>query len=223
MNKKRLLIILGSILLLGLTLFFSLSKLSKNRITIEPYSKYELSILVNAYKKEGLEKTTVRFRYDGKNGKISSDKEDIDAYLISEKLQYLKKETVYSYTPKSFYDDLNDLISDIKRADELNETGDYKRYSTVLDFKTMNKFLSALCFDKKTSSDTLVKFNILDSHVSSFEFSLSDIEGYDKIDVMLHLESLDEDYKVNTSKILGNTVRPYNYEDVKENIFTIVR
>ncbi len=226
MNKKRIvsiLEVLGIIILLVIIIVFIMSKNNKNSITISPYSKYELSILVNASNEKSIEKTSVRFRYDGRNGKISSDRDDIDAYLIGEKLQYLKEETVYSYTPKLFYDDLNELISEINQADELGETGDYKRYSAVLDFKKMNKFLSALCFDRKTSSDTLVKFNVLDTHVSSFEFSLADIEGYDKVDVMLHFESLDEDYKVSTVKILGNTVRPYRYEDVRENIFTIVR
>ncbi len=223
MKRKRILIAIAVALVLSIILFLIRSTMRSN-IKLKTYKKYEVSILVNSFKESKSESTSIRFRYDGENGKIIHEDGQIEAFLIGDKLQYLKGETIYTYVPKQFYDDLDEiLVRNIKRADFLESTGDYKNYSTVFDLKVMNRVLTALCFDRKTGSNSVVKFSILDDHISTMNMSILDIEGYDRVDIMLHFEKLNYDFKINTSKIEGNKNRPYKRENSKENIFSIIR
>lgn len=187
---------------------------------LKPYDKYELSIIINTLKDDKNNSTTIHFKTDGKTSKATSSNSYREAFLIDNKLKYLDNETVYSYQVENFYDDLIEHFTKIKKADKLEERESYINYSVLLNKDQLNKILESLCFQIKASQSSVAKLSARDNRISSVNLSIKDIDGYDKIDVMMNFSELPENYEIST-KVLENVHRPYKQEVASKNIFAM--
>lgn len=219
-DKTKLLVVLG-ITIVSILSITAVAVMFGRKLKV--YDKYELSIMVDAVIDGTKEHEDVIYRYDGKYGKATLNRTQTEAFVIDKRVEYLKGDTVYSFRPKVFYDDLIEiLVKCFDTKDKISEVDGIVNYTTSLNYEEINRILEALAIEKKSQKSALVKFSVKDGYVSSVNFSVSDIENYESVSVMLHYEELDREYSLDISK-LTNPKRPYKYEESEENIFSVLR
>lgn len=191
------------------------------------YQKYSMLIFVETKINGKISPIRINLYNDGSNTQIISNTNDVvSAYLIDNSIMYRKSETIYRYPVQTSYIDIYNLISkydyDIEKEDKKA-----KICTALVKTKDINKILSALFFSKKSQEDGVVRVTITDNKITDFNLILSNIEGYDKIDIDIKFEELDRDYKVSTAAVLGpqNTNKAFKLKNevLNENPFEIIK
>lgn len=230
-HKKNFIIVLVLFLSLNIIIIssFILVKKNENNSKIDTNIKYELSATITTSKELETEKISLVFKNDNSTTRITSSKNHIKGFIINDKIRYKDNSIIYSYKLKDNYIDPLKSLPNLSKADEIDRRSDYISYTKVLNAKQINNILDSLFFKEKTNLDVLIKFSKRNDKISTLNFTLADIPGYKKIDVMLKFKELNEDFKVNTKEIenMNNLeegpLHFYEHKVTKENIFEIVK
>lgn len=226
-NKKSIFILLGLVLAIGIMILFLRIFVIKDKIEYKSYDKYSTSISINTTVGEAQDSILMNVYDDGDNAKITSNKVNLDTYIIDEYMFYLKDTTFYKLKSTKSYRNIYDVCTNFKDLDKEKEIGEYTHYTTVIKAKEVNEILSSLYFGKKTSSDTTLKLVVKDDFITEVSFIITDIEGYEEISINILFESLEEDYEIDTSAVQNvNHFRPngivYDIKETRDNPYEIV-
>jgi len=122
------------------------------------------------------------------------------------------------------YEDIYSKLASLK-YDYVGEKGEYSRYQTNLESSDVNSLLEMLFFGMKTSRSTLLDVSIKDKKLAEANLSLGDIGDYEIVKVNIKYEVLEDDYKIDTSRIYGGATLAggitYKQEETKENPYMI--
>lgn len=221
-NKKWIYVLVATILLvLVVVLLFIFLK--EDKVRFDTFEKYRLDVTIDAKKNGTIKSYLIGIASDGKNVKISSSNVNKDSYIVGNKLYFLEGDTFYWYEVDKSYSDLYKTISEFDRIDVTKEDGSIKNCSSALNARSINEILEELFFQKKVSSSSLAKVVVKDEKVSNFEMTLNDIEGYDEVTISIVAKELDEQYRVDTSRIFGGGGggRIYKMSQAEENVYEI--
>ena len=224
MKKKNILIIAGLIIVVSIVTLIIRIFLSKDKLNLEPYQKYNMLVSIDTFHDGANKKYTINFTDDGANARLYSNIENFDGFLLENKLCYAYQDTIYSIDLKRNYRNLNEILGNLKKGDLVDKKADgIARYSSLLKLGVVNKLLDALGIEKDTKNSVILKFVVSARHVSSANFTVSDLEGYGKTEIMITFKELNEDFKVNTDVLTNNPHRLYKQVTLSENPLSIMR
>lgn len=227
MKNKKIIIAVVFAALLAIGIIALIIAHNQNKVGHEMYEKYSLAITIDAIGQEEIDSIFINVSDDGNSAKISSNKVNLDSYIIGNKLYYLKDNTFYIYETSSSYSDIYEYINAPRSLDKIKESNDYAYYSTLLSAKEINELLDCLFFSKKTRSEAVAKITVKDDNVVEFSITISDIDGYKDITIDIFAEKLSDEFTVDTSKIYGYSSGPnvniIKRQTTKENVYEIIK
>ncbi len=220
MNKKFFIFLLIIILLIIVIISFFLSK-PEPVYTYNSYDKYNLTITVDTKNANSVNSVITKVYNDGQNLKIVSNNNNLETYIIGDKMYYLKDNIFYIYKLTKSYKNLYDIVSKFKPQND----DDIKYFNYQASTKEVNEFLDCIYANKKTKKENTFKIRILDNRIDEVSLLLTDIDPYTEVYINLKYSNLDNNYKVDTSKIYsssGTSIR-YKFENTNENPYEILK
>lgn len=184
MSKTKKIVIVGLILILIVFIIL----LSKFYITsskkYQLYNKYSSKININYHNQN----YSYNYDYDG-NKYLISTKDYDNIYLANNTLYYQANNTYYKYNIDN-YENINQIISNLKLNKETNKLGNTIEYSSSIDKDTINRLLKTLFINYETNNNAVAYLTINDKYLDNFTINIDDI----KIDISF--KKLKDDYKV---------------------------
>ncbi len=194
---------------------------SKPKYVYEQYNKYSLTITVDTKKNQNVESMIIKVYDDGKNLKVTSNDINLETYIIGNKLYYLKDKTFYIYNLKKSYNELYKIIS--KFVPKNGDNAEYFSY-TASKFET-NEFLDCIHIDKKTKVENVFKIRTSENKIDEVDLKLVDLDSIDEVLINLKYTVLEDDYKIDVSKIYSSNATGirYKFENTKENPYVLLK
>lgn len=184
MSKTKKIVIVGLILILIVFIIL----LSKFYITsskkYQLYNKYSSKININYHNQN----YSYNYDYDG-NKYLISTKDYDNIYLANNTLYYQANSTYYKYNIDN-YENINQIINNLKLNKETNKLGNTIEYSSSIDKDTINRLLKTLFINYETNNNAVAHLTINDKYLDNFTINIDDI----KIDISF--KKLKDDYKV---------------------------
>lgn len=184
MSKTKKIIVVGLILILIIIIIL----LSKFYITsskkYQLYNKYSSKVSINYHNQN----YTYNYDYDGNKYRISTKEYD-SVYLTNNTLYYQANNIYYKYNIDN-YENINQIINNLKLNKETNKLGNTIEYSSSIDKDTINRLLKTLFINYETNNNAVGYLTINDKYLENFTINIDDI----KIDISF--KKLKDDYKV---------------------------
>lgn len=184
MSKTKKIVIVGLILILIVFIIL----LSKFYITsskkYQLYNKYSSKININYHNQN----YSYNYDYDGNKYRISTKDYD-SVYLTNNTLYYQANSIYYKYNIDN-YENINQIINNLKLNKETNKLGNTIKYSSSIDKDTINRLLKTLFINYETNNNAVGYLTINDKYLENFTINIDDI----KIDISF--KKLKDDYKV---------------------------
>lgn len=184
MSKTKKIIVVGLILILIIVIIL----LSKFYITsskkYQLYNKYSSKVSINYHNQN----YTYNYDYDGNKYRISTKEYD-SVYLTNNTLYYQANNIYYKYNIDN-YENINQIINNLKLNKETNKLGNTIEYSSSIDKDTINRLLKTLFINYETNNNAVGYLTINDKYLENFTINIDDI----KIDISF--KKLKDDYKV---------------------------
>lgn len=184
MSKTKKIIVVGLILILIVFIIL----LSKFYITsskkYQLYNKYSSKVSINYHNQN----YTYNYDYDGNKYRISTKEYD-SVYLTNNTLYYQANNIYYKYNIDN-YENINQIINNLKLNKETNKLGNTIEYSSSIDKDTINRLLKTLFINYETNNNAVGYLTINDKYLENFTINIDDI----KIDISF--KKLKDDYKV---------------------------
>lgn len=184
MSKTKKIVIVGLILILIVFIIL----LSKFYITsskkYQLYNKYSSKVSINYHNQN----YTYNYDYDGNKYRISTKEYD-SVYLTNNTLYYQANSIYYKYNIDN-YENINQIINNLKLNKETNKLGNTIKYSSSIDKDTINRLLKTLFINYETNNNAVGYLTINDKYLENFTINIDDI----KIDISF--KKLKDDYKV---------------------------
>lgn len=184
MSKTKKIIVVGLILILIIIIIL----LSKFYITsskkYQLYNKYSSKVSINYHNQN----YTYNYDYDGNKYRISTKEYD-SVYLTNNTLYYQANNTYYKYNIDN-YENINQIISNLKLNKETNKLGNTIEYSSSIDKDTINRLLKTLFINYETNNNAVAYLTINDKYLDNFTLDIDDIT------IDISFKKLKDDYKV---------------------------
>lgn len=184
MSKTKKIVIVGLILILIVFIIL----LSKFYITsskkYQIYNKYSSKVSINYHNQDYI----YNYDYDG-NKYLISTKDYDNIYLANNTLYYQANSTYYKYNIDN-YENINQIISDLKLNKETNKLGNTIEYSSSIDKDTINRLLKTLFINYETNNNAVAYLTINDKYLDNFTLDIDDIT------IDISFKKLKDDYKV---------------------------
>ena len=184
MSKTKKIVIVGLILILIVFIIL----LSKFYITsskkYQLYNKYSSKININYHNQN----YSYNYDYDG-NKYLISTKDYDNIYLANNTLYYQANNTYYKYNIDN-YENINQIINNLKLNKETNKLGNTIKYSSSIDKDTINRLLKTLFINYETNNNAVAHLTINDKYLDNFTLDIDDIT------IDISFKKLKDDYKV---------------------------
>lgn len=184
MSKTKKIVIVGLILILIVFIIL----LSKFYITsskkYQLYNKYSSKVSINYHNQN----YTYNYDYDGNKYRISTKEYD-SVYLTNNTLYYQANSIYYKYNIDN-YENINQIINNLKLNKETNKLGNTIKYSSSIDKDTINRLLKTLFINYETNNNAVGYLTINDKYLENFTINIDDIKIY------ISFKKLKDDYKV---------------------------
>lgn len=217
-------VLLGVIVICSLVGVLAFMEISNDNETIE---KYSAKLTISAKSSDDIETVYLTIKDDGSNASIISNKLLDTGYIIGKELYYMKDNVYYIFNSDKSYRDFFPSLNKIRNLDLVREEGEYFYYSKVLSQDETNELLESLYFGNEVSSSCVIEIIKANGFLVGFDLSLTNIEGYENVDIKASFTELEDNFVINTSLVLGNSDdafgTKYKYEHTDENIYEIVK
>ncbi len=223
MKNKKVFWIVIIILVVTLAAILIVRSLKRGSLKIEEYAKYSMALTIDSIKNDEKKSILLNVMNDGKSIKVLSTN-GLDTYIIGDYLYYLKNRTFYKCKVNTSYEDIYLKLAGLK-YDYVENTGGYSTYQTNLNSSDVNSLLEMLFFGMKTKKSTLLDIRVKDNKITEANISLGDIGDYESVKINIKYAVLEDDYKIDTSRIYGGASLAggivYKQEETKENPYII--
>ncbi len=223
MKNKKVFWIVVIVLVVTLLAIVVVRSLKRGSVRIEDYSKYSLVISIDSTKNGVKKNILLNVMNDGKSVKVLSTN-GLDTYIIGDYLYYLKERTFYKCKVNTSYEDIYSKLASLK-YDYVGDVGEYSKYQAKIEASDANSLLEMLFFGMKTKRSTLLDVSIKDNKIEEANLSFGDIGEYEVVKVNIKYKVLEDDYKIDTSRIYGGASLAggivYKQEETKENPYMI--
>ncbi len=221
MKKKKVLftvLFVIAVVIIALAFFAVRGK----EVHFKMFEKYSLAMTIDLKANGEMKSYLIDVSYDGENARISSSEVGKDAYIIGERLYYLEDDTFYWYRIDSSYLDIYEAISEFDKVSSIEKSDEEEEYEAVIEGQDVRNILNGLFFEEVSDEAAKVRIRVRDGYVSDFAVVFSEIDGFDEVNVNIVVRELEDDYKVNISRIFGTSGgRPYKTKEASENVFHI--